>query len=129
MFGKMRADPGKGTQAENLAADYLKKQGATVIARNYSCKFGEIDLICTLGGLLLFVEVRLRTNRHFASSAESVDVRKQQRLIATANRYLQQTYGESPPACRFDVIAVSSASKGGAQHELEWLQDAFRPEW
>jgi len=129
LFGKKRSDKSRGRKAEDQAANYLKSRGATIVSRNYSCRFGEIDLICTYGELLLFVEVRLRSNRQFASGAESVDIHKQKRLIATANRYLQQTYGDVPPACRFDVIALSGKSEDSAQQSLEWLQDAFRPEW
>lgn len=128
-FGKKSSATNRGQEAEELAANYLKKQGARILAQNYRCRFGEIDLICALGELLVFVEVRLRSHRKFASGAESVDGRKQQRLITTANHYLQQAYGDAPPACRFDVVALSGASNNQSHCDLEWLQDAFRPEW
>jgi putative endonuclease len=125
---KKAAADSSGKRAENYVARYLQQEGLTIIASNYRSRRGEIDLIARAGESLVFVEVRLRNHRRFASGMESVDHRKQQRLIATANAYLQENYGNNPPACRFDVVSLATNRDNGSQYDLEWLRDAFRPE-
>jgi len=79
-----------GNRAEATACDYLQRQGLKLVERNYLCKRGEIDLIMRDGQDTVFVEVRYRRSDRFGSSAESVDWRKQAKLLATAEHYLQQ---------------------------------------
>ena len=62
----------RGAQAERLAEQFLQGQGLVCIERNYRCAAGEIDLIMRDGNMLVFVEVRLRSNRFFTQAAESV---------------------------------------------------------
>jgi len=107
-----------GLQAEQLAATYLTQQGLKIVAQNYHCRFGEIDLIMQDGKTLVFVEVRLRTNSQFGSAASSITPQKQQKLILTAQHFLQQ-HGDC--ACRFDAILMHKAD---LQH-IEWLRNAF----
>ncbi|MCK9504955.1 MAG: YraN family protein [Porticoccaceae bacterium] len=118
-----------GKSAENYVARHLKREGLTIVASNYRSRRGEIDLIARAGDSLVFIEVRLRNHRQFASGMESVDRRKQERLIATANAYLQENYGNNPPPCRFDVVSLATNRDNGGQYDLEWLRDAFRPEF
>jgi putative endonuclease len=66
----------------------------------------------------VFVEVRLRNNSQFGNAASSITLQKQNKLILTAQRYLQ-LHGES--ACRFDAILVSSANL----QSIEWIRNAF----
>jgi putative endonuclease len=110
-----------GERAEERAEMYLQQQGLITRARNYRCKLGEIDLIMQQDNLLVFVEVRLRTNRYFLSAAESVTHTKQQKLIRTAQRFLQEQHLSDKYACRFDVIAFNSHEAGS----IEWIRDAF----
>lgn len=107
-----------GEAAEALAARYLERRGLKVIERNYRVKGGEIDLVCEDGRTLVFVEVRLRSNRHFGSAADSITRRKQQRIVLAAQHWLQR-HGER--ACRFDCIAMDAADEA----RIEWIRDAF----
>lgn len=93
-----------GAWGESLAADYLRKKHYTIVAANYRCRFGEIDLIASNRKFLVFAEVKLRKSDSFAAAAEYVDSRKQNRLRSTAEMYLAQYPTELQP--RFDVIEV-----------------------
>lgn len=115
-----------GNTAEDFAHRYLRKQGLDIVARNYRTRRGEVDLIARAGELLIFVEVRLRNHGAFASGAESVDVRKQRRLVAAASAYLQETFGDKPPPCRFDVVSLASTADNRGGYDVDWLEDAFR---
>jgi putative endonuclease len=107
-----------GFAAEQLAETFLIKQGLKLVAKNYHCRFGEIDLIMKDGNCLVFVEVRLRSNAAFGSAASSITAKKQQKLIATAQHYLQQ-HGEQQ--CRFDALLMQKVSN----ENIEWIRNAF----
>ena len=108
-----------GAQAEQWAAQYLQRQGLKLIEQNYHSRFGEIDLIMQDGDERVFVEVRLRSNANFGGAAASIDQRKQQRIISTAQQYLAGL--TRMPPCRFDVVLMADANGSGAQ----WLKNAF----
>lgn len=108
-----------GVAAEQWARQFLQQQGLQPIAQNYRSRFGEIDLIMRDGATLVFVEVRLRSNVHFGGAAGSIDQRKQQRLIATAQHYLAEL--NAIPPCRFDVILMDDVQGKNWQ----WLKNAF----
>jgi putative endonuclease len=110
----------RGAAAEELAEQYLQQQGLSSCTRNYRCKLGEIDLIMRDGNCLVFVEVRLRNNRYFASAAESITAGKQRKIMRTAQFYLQQHRLTDKVPCRFDVVAL-----GSTEQPVEWLRDAF----
>lgn len=109
----------RGLAAEAVAAQFLQQQGLTLLTRNYSCRFGEIDLIMREGRTLIFVEVRLRSNLQFTSAADSIHHHKQQKLVRTAQYYLQQHDLNLP--CRFDVVLFSDS----AQRTPEWIRNAI----
>lgn len=111
----------KGQEAEALAAEFLKNQGLRLIERNFRCKLGEIDLIMKDQSTLVFVEVRLRSNRFFTQAAESVNWQKQRKLINTAQFYLQQHKLVDSAICRFDVIAIEN----NAINPSNWIKNAF----
>jgi len=113
----------KGKEAETLAGRYLARQGLALVQRNYHSRYGEIDLVMTDGDSIVFVEVRYRQRSAFGNAAETVDRRKQARIIACARYYLQQHPVASTHPCRFDVIGVSG-SFGNPQ--IEWIVDAFQ---
>jgi putative endonuclease len=113
------AEKTPGAQAEARAEVFLLQHGLVKCAQNYRCKLGEIDLIMQHGDELVFVEVRLRTHQAFANAAESVTIRKQLKIIKTAQYYLQQHQLTDKANCRFDVIAFSN---NGAP---EWIKNAF----
>jgi len=118
----MKAEPGIGQQAEQWANNYLQQQGLELITKNYSCRRGEIDLIMQDKQTLVFVEVRYRKSSAFGSALESVDHKKQAKLIFTAQHYLQQQ-ASSFMAYRFDVIAITHEKN---QPSITWVQDAFQ---
>jgi len=108
-----------GVQAERWAAQFLQQQGLKLLTQNYRCRSGEIDIIMQDGEVLVFVEVRLRSNPDFGGAAASIDLRKQQRLIRTAQHYLATL--AVLPACRFDAILLEDPQ---GLH-VQWLKNAF----
>jgi putative endonuclease len=109
-----------GRAAENLARDHLQQQGLRLLAQNWSCRGGELDLVMLDGDTVVFVEVRYRKHAAWGGALESVDARKRQRLILAAELFLQREnrWGKQP--CRFDVVAISPGDSG-----LNWLRNAF----
>lgn len=116
-----------GQQAENLALDYLRQQGLTLITRNYHCRQGEIDLIMQHRDTVVFVEVRYRRNRQYGGATASVDRRKQDKLIVSALHYLQENRRAARAPARFDVIAIHALPTVDKQpFEIQWIKDAFQ---
>lgn len=115
----------QGAHAESLAEKWLKKKGLKTLQRNYLCKCGEIDLIMQDGDHLVFVEVRLRSNRNYATGAETVTYPKQRKIINTASHFLQRNAKMMERPARFDVISVSRKPGQNANAEFEWLKNAF----
>lgn len=93
-----------GFWGEDQACEYLRRHGYRIVGRNYSCRFGEIDVIASRRGYLAFVEVKLRRSDRFAAAREYVDERKQQRVRSAASLWL--TENETTLQPRFDVIEV-----------------------
>lgn len=111
-----------GAAAERAALQYLEHAGLSLLGRNYRSPFGEIDLIMEQQDTLVFVEVRFRSRSDYGTPAESVDPRKQARLRATAEHYLQHNGRVSKRPCRFDIVAVTPSAQG---NRVEWLTNAF----
>ena len=109
-----------GKLKERVAEQFLKAKGLNLRERNFLCKMGEIDLIMEESDTLIFVEVRYRKNSRFGSASETVDYKKQQKLIKTAQFYLQKTFKQEPPT-RFDVIAISDDTN----NPIEWIRNAI----
>ncbi len=110
-----------GKYGELEAARYLQKQGYKLYDVNYRCRFGEIDLICTKGQYLVFVEVKTRSQGAIADPAEFVDQYKQARIIQTAKLFLAQNPTKKQP--RFDVIEVFLQMDG--TKSIKHLENAF----
>lgn len=109
----------QGLAAESAAVCFLQQQGLSLVAQNYSCRHGEIDLVMRDGRTLVFIEVRLRSNQAFASAADSIDQRKQQKLIRAAQYYLQQHDLNCP--CRFDAILFDNTH----YQSPNWIRNAI----
>ena len=113
-----------GAWGEMVAAKYLKKKHYKVIATNYRCKFGEIDIIAANKQFLVFVEVKTRRSDAFAAAAEFVDIYKQNRLRSTAELYLAANPTELQP--RFDVIEVYAPLGVATKRSvINHLEDVF----
>jgi putative endonuclease len=108
----------RGADAENLAAEFLQQRGLKLVARNYRCRYGEIDVIARDGGTLVFVEVRMRSSDRFGGAAASITAAKRKKLLRAARHYLAGI--ARMPACRFDALLIS-----GNQPSIEWLKNAF----
>ncbi len=110
-----------GNKGEAFVAEYLKQKGFIISARNYRCKFGEIDVIAENDDLILFVEVKTRASGSRIRPYEYVTPEKQRKLSVTANIYLQHNgYGLKP---RFDVAEVFTAPDG--KMTLNYFENAF----
>lgn len=114
-----------GHWGESFAAEYLRKNHYTVVAANYRCRFGEIDLIAENRDYLVFVEVKLRKSAAFAEALEFVDRHKQERIRRTAELYLCE-HPEQTKQPRFDVIEVYAPFGTETKRpEIRHLEDAF----
>lgn len=114
----------RGRWGERLAADYLREKGFSILAANWRCRFGEIDLIAEDGTYLCFVEVKLRKSAAYGSAAAFVDRRKQDKLRAAAMLYLSGRPTDLQP--RFDVVEVyAPQGESTAAPEIIHLEHAF----
>jgi putative endonuclease len=94
-----------GNIGEQAAAAFLQHSGYKILAQNFRCKTGEIDIIAEHCGVIVFVEVKTRRNTLFGSPAEAVTHKKQQKIIKTALYYLNMIRKPYGP-CRFDILEV-----------------------
>jgi putative endonuclease len=113
-----------GDDYEDRAAALVETGGLHLLERNFRGKTGEIDIVARDGKQLVFIEVRARTNRRFDSATGSVDARKQQRLIRTAQLFLQRRPQWANSPCRFDVIAFDPPQSGSLPR-IRWIRGAF----
>ena len=114
-----------GAWGEALAARYLQKKRYAIVATNYRCRFGEIDLIAQDGKYLVFVEVKLRKSARFAMAREYVDARKQDKIRMTASIYLSENPTNLQP--RFDIIEIYAPEGTATVHpEIYHMEDAFQ---
>ena len=111
----------QGLAAENIAHDYLRQHGLKSLARNVRSPRGEIDLIMEDGETVVFVEVRMRRRSDYGSGAETVTRNKQEKLVATAQHFLQQHRRLARRPARFDVVSVTNPQ----QNQLQWIKNAF----
>lgn len=113
-----------GRIAEDLAAQHLIAAGAEILLRNYRRRRGELDIVALHRGVLLIVEVRLRSSDRHGDGAASIDHFKQRKITATAHQLLQQRRDLARYPVRFDVIALSPGSTDADWH-LDWMTHAF----
>jgi len=116
------ADPADGRRrlgrsGETAAADWYVERGYQVVARNWRCRDGELDLIVTKARQIVFCEVKTRTSDAFGTPAESVTRAKQMRIRRLAARWLDEAPAR-PRAIRFDVASVMDG-------RVEVLEGAF----
>lgn len=115
-----------GQRAEDEAYKYLIRKGLKAVTRNYRCKYGEIDLIMQDDNTLVFIEVRYRKNIRFGSSAETVTIGKQKKLIIAAQHFMQSEPKRQSGPCRFDVVALSPGTTlKNSGLAIDWIRNAF----
>jgi len=95
-----------GEHGEELAAGWYESRGFTVLARNWRCREGELDLVVARDGLVVFCEVKARSGDRYGSPFEAVGPAKQARLRRLAARWLREEAPYRPAAVRFDVAGV-----------------------
>jgi putative endonuclease len=108
-----------GAEFEALALDFLRRQRLRLLARNVTCRGGEIDLVMRdRDGSMVFIEVRARAGSRYGGAAASIGVHKRQRILLAARYFLARRGGDAGP-CRFDAVVFEG-------RRLVWLRDAFR---
>ncbi|MBE5955720.1 MAG: YraN family protein [Lachnospiraceae bacterium] len=95
-----------GQNAERLAESYLKRKGIGIIARNYRCRQGEIDLIGWEGQILVFVEVKARINEGCGYPGEALTYYKRRRICHTASVFCLREHISQMTPVRFDVVEI-----------------------
>jgi putative endonuclease len=110
-----------GQEGERLAEQYLKSKGYKLVARNYRCLSGEVDLIVLDRRVIVFVEVKTRTDERFGSPFEAVERRKQQKMIRAAQFFLHEKRLHQRDA-RFDVVGISWPA---GMPVVEHIENAF----
>lgn len=109
----------RGRAAEDAACAHLQDAGLRLVARNVRMRCGEIDLIMRDGDSLVFVEVRSRRSRAHGGALESIDRRKQQRMIRAARAWIAGHPREAARPMRFDVLAYEG------EDEPRWVRNAI----
>ena len=116
----------QGEDAETACCRHLKSQGLKLIDKNFSCRYGEIDIIMLDKNVLVFIEVRFRKNNNFGGGQASITASKQQKLRNTAELYLQQN--NQYKNARFDVVSMSKNNQTKAdkqEYSFDWISNAF----
>ena len=111
-----------GERFEALALSHLESAGLALVARNYRCRYGEIDLVMRDRDTIVFVEVRYRRSGRFGGGIDSVDAGKRAKLVRAAQAYLAQRPRLASRPCRFDVVAFDADAR---VVRCDWQRHAF----
>lgn len=112
-----------GSRGEEATCDWYRSRGYRLVARNWCCRLGELDLVVTRGDTLVFCEVKSRRGSGLGGGWEAVDARKRAKVRTVAQAYLQAS-GAVAGAIRFDVASVRIGS-GPRSAQVEMFEDAF----
>lgn len=110
-----------GKLGEDLAVDYLEKHGHQILARNFHCRQGEIDIIACEGDCLVFIEVKTRFSDSYGVPEEAVTPGKIRSIVMTG-QYYQLLHPGAPEGMRIDVVAVEFEA-GGKLRRLEQIKN------
>ncbi|MFQ5461990.1 MAG: YraN family protein [Phycisphaerae bacterium] len=113
-----------GARGERRAARFLKQQGFRVLARNYRCVSGEIDLVCARKKLLVFVEVKTRSSDESADPRDAVRPDQWRRIEHAAGYFIRIAQTHDRP-CRFDLVAIHQ--QGRRTVRIEHVENAYQP--
>lgn len=116
----MSASHRRGRLAERFAATYLRGRGLRLLERNFRYRHGEIDLIMSEAGTIVFVEVRLRGAGSRVTAAQSVTPAKQRHLVSAARAYLHRHPALAQRPCRFDAVLFDAPT-----YRPVWIRQAF----
>ena len=121
--GRLSGRAETGARGEQLVVTRLERDGYSIVARNWRCPVGELDIIASLGDLIVFVEVRTVTSDFLESPVLSVNPSKQGRVGRAADVWLR-AHGAHPERIRFDVAGVRL---DGESHHIDYIENAFVP--
>lgn len=107
-----------GTEKEILASDYMEKQGAKILAKNFYFPGGELDIVAKDKEYLCFIEVKYRRNKDYGFPEEAVTISKQRKIQKGAKFFLYQNRYSAETPCRFDIISI-------CKDNIIWIKDAF----
>lgn len=110
-----------GQDGENIAVKYLKSKEYEIMDRNYKSKYGEIDIIARYKDEIVFTEVKRRKNTDFGLASQSVDIRKQEKIIKSAQIYISEKCMDFDYSFRFDVLEIT-----GKNLQIHHIENAFR---
>lgn len=113
-----------GNEGEAIARDYLLKQGYALLETNWQYGHLEVDVIAEKDGVLVFVEVKTRSDATLSAPQAAVNRQKQQNIIRAANAYILRNKYNCE--ARFDIITVVGK---GSESVIEHLPDAYGPRW
>jgi putative endonuclease len=125
VFDLLKEDPNTrsaGARYEAMALGHLQDAGLELIARNYHCRYGEIDLVMRERDIVVFVEVRFRRMGRFGDGIDSVNAGKRAKLVRAASAFLAEHPRLADATCRFDVLAISDDSHAPSP---DWRRNAF----
>ncbi|MEP7043673.1 MAG: YraN family protein [Dokdonella sp.] len=115
-----------GAGYEDVALAHLQKAGLALLARNFSCRYGEIDLVMSERDVIVFVEVRYRRGANvrggYGDGIDSVGAAKRAKLVRAAEIFLARHVRLAQRTCRFDVLAIAD---GEAAPAIDWRRNAF----
>lgn len=114
-----------GQAGEDLAAQFLERQGFQILHRNWRFGRAEVDIVAMDGSTLVLAEVKARSSDHFGRPEEFVSAKKQRFLAEAASQYMEK-YGHDWEI-RFDVVSV--LLQPGTAAEITHFRDAFFPDW
>ncbi len=113
-----------GMRGERAAARHLKRNNYRILIRNYRCPAGEIDLICSEGDTIVFVEVKTRTSDRAEDPQQALRATQWRRIVNAARYFLMQKSAQDRP-CRFDLVTVLWPACGSPR--IEHFADAYHP--
>lgn len=116
----------RGSEAEEIAARWLRQRGWEILDRNHHCRGGEVDLVIGRGETIAFVEVRSRSGASFSHPVESVSPAKQRRILLAATHWAQARRVLHSHFLRFDVVGILFDEEG--EPEILHIEGAFDAE-
>ncbi len=113
-----------GNFGENLAREYLIKKGYKILSNNFRTRYGEIDIIAEMNGVLVFVEVKTRTNSSFGPVISQISEKKVNRIYKTAEYYIGK-FLKKDMDCRIDLICLFTDGEAFENYHIKHIENIF----